>query len=116
MALHLIGETNDVDPVTMATLALTATERATVTVFLNVFTRAPTTLAVTGATLARIAPGRVEIALGVGSPVFVERWNGIPYRGLHDRLRDTLRFRGITVTDAMTMAAFRRRRMSSAVR
>jgi probable F420-dependent oxidoreductase len=92
-----IGETNDVDPVIIATLALGATERAKVALFLNVFTRAPTTLAVAAATLARLAPDRVEIALGVGSPVFVERWNGIPYRDLYARLRDTLRFLRMTL-------------------
>ena len=36
--------------------------------------------------------------LGVGSPLFVERWNGIPYRRLHARLRDTLRFLRIALT------------------
>ena len=101
-----IGETNDVDPVAMATLALTATEHTTATVFLNVFTRAPTTLAVTAATLARLAPGRVEIALGVGSPVFVERWNGIPHQQLYARLRDTLRFLRVALAGGRVRETF----------
>jgi probable F420-dependent oxidoreductase len=87
-----VGEVNDVDVVTAATLAATGTRRAHIGVFLNVFTRAPSTLAMTASTLARLAPGRAEVVLGIGSPLFVERWNGIPYRETHARLRDTLRF------------------------
>jgi probable F420-dependent oxidoreductase len=87
-----IGEVDSIDAVTAATLAALGSGRATVSLFLNTFTRAPTTLAMTASTLAHLAPGRAEVALGVGSPMFVEQWNGIPYRGLHARLRDTLRF------------------------
>jgi len=87
-----IGEVNDVDAVSAATLAAVGTEHARIGLFLNTFTRAPSTLAMTASTLAWLAPGRAQIALGVGSPLFVERWNGIPYRRLHDRLRDVFRF------------------------
>lgn len=87
-----IGEIDDVDAVTAAVLAATSTTTARIGVFVNVFTRAPSTLAMTAASLAHLAPGRVQIVLGVGSPLFAERWNGIPYTRLGDRLRDTLRF------------------------
>jgi probable F420-dependent oxidoreductase len=87
-----VGEVNDVDAVSSATLAAIGTEQARIGVFLNVFTRAPGTLAMTASTLARLARGRAEIALGVGSPLFVDAWNGIPYRQLHARLRDTFHF------------------------
>ena len=87
-----VGEINDVDAVTAAALATVGTHTADIGVFVNVFTRAPTTLAMTAATLAHLAPGRVQIVLGVGSPLFVERWNGIAFRRLLPRLRDTLRF------------------------
>ncbi len=87
-----IGEIDDVDAVTAAVLATTGTTQARIGVFVNVFTRAPSTLAMTASSLARLAPGRVQIVLGVGSPLFAERWNGIPYTRLADRLRDTLRF------------------------
>jgi alkanesulfonate monooxygenase SsuD/methylene tetrahydromethanopterin reductase-like flavin-dependent oxidoreductase (luciferase family) len=32
------------------------------------------------------------MVLGVASPLLVERWNGIPYHRLHDRLSDVLHF------------------------
>jgi probable F420-dependent oxidoreductase len=87
-----VGEVNDVDAVTAATMAAIGTQNADVGVLLNTFTRAPTTLAMTASTLARVAPGRIYIVLGVASPLLIERWNGIPYRRTHERLRDVLRF------------------------
>jgi probable F420-dependent oxidoreductase len=87
-----VGEVNDLDAVTTATLAVVGTEHVSIGVFFNAFTRAPSTLAMTASTLAQLAPGRVEVVLGVGSPLFVESWNGIPYRRLHARLKDVLRF------------------------
>jgi probable F420-dependent oxidoreductase len=87
-----IGELNGADAVSAATLAAVGTNEAQIGVFINVFTRAPTVLAMTAATLAQIAPGRVQLVLGVGSPLFVERWNGIPFDRTFTRLRDTLRF------------------------
>src|SRR5579864_7205659 len=74
-----VGEVNDVDAVSTATLAATGTAHVRIGMFLNTFTRAPSVLAMSASTLAALAPGRAEVALGVGSPVFVERWNGIPY-------------------------------------
>jgi len=94
-----VGEVNDVDAVSAATLAAIGTDRARIALFCNVFTRAPTTLAMTASTLAQLAPARAEIVLGVGSPLFVERWNGIPYRSVHERLRDTLRFLRLALAD-----------------
>jgi probable F420-dependent oxidoreductase len=87
-----IGELNGADAVSAATLAAVGTNEAQIGVFVNVFTRAPTVLAMTAASLAQIAPGRVQLVLGVGSPLFVERWNGIPFDRTFTRLRDTLRF------------------------
>src|SRR5579863_659933 len=101
-----VGEVNDVDAVSAATLAATGTERAQIALFCNVFTRAPTTLAMTASTLAQLAPGRTQIVLGVGSPLFVERWNGIPYRSLHERLRDTLRFLRLALAEGRVNEQF----------
>ncbi len=86
------GEVNRVDAVTVATLAAVGTRAAQIGVLLNVFTRASTTLALTAATLAAVAPGRANVVLGVASPLLVERWAGIPYRQPFAHLRDTLRF------------------------
>jgi probable F420-dependent oxidoreductase len=87
-----IGELNGADAVSAATLAAAGTTDAQIGVFVNVFTRAPTVLAMTAASLAQIAPGRVQLVLGVGSPLFVERWNGIRFDRTFTRLRDTVRF------------------------
>jgi len=101
-----IGEVNDVEAISPATMAAQATKHAQIAVFLNVFTRAPTILAMTASTLARLAPERTQIVLGVGSPMFVERWNGIPYRDVHSRLSDTLRFLRITLAGGRIRAEF----------
>ena len=87
-----IGEVNTFDAVTATAMAAIGTERAEISVLLNTFTRAPTTLAMTASTLARVAGGRLNVILGVASPLLVERWNGISYRQPHARLRDVLRF------------------------
>jgi probable F420-dependent oxidoreductase len=87
-----VGEVNDIDAVTAATLAASGTKRADIGVLLNAFTRAPGTLAMTAASLGHLAPGRVNIVLGVASPLLVERWNGIPYARPAARLTDVLRF------------------------
>ena len=87
-----VGEVNGIDAVTAATLVATATDRVDIGVVLNTFTRAPSTLAMTAASLAQVAGGRVHVVLGVASPLLVERWAGIPYVRLHERLRDVLRF------------------------
>jgi probable F420-dependent oxidoreductase len=87
-----IGEVNNLDAVASTALVASGTEQAAIGVLLNVFTRAPTTLAMTAATLAALAPGRMHIVLGAASPLLVERWNGIPYRRPLAQVRDCLHF------------------------
>ncbi len=69
-----------------------ATKHAEVAAVLNVYTRAPSTLAMTAAALADLAPGRVAIILGVASPLLVARYNGMPYEQPLTRLQDVTRF------------------------
>jgi probable F420-dependent oxidoreductase len=57
-----------------------------------VFTRGPGLLAMTIASIAEAAPGRVSVGLGASSQPVVERWNGISYEQPYARTRDTLRF------------------------
>jgi probable F420-dependent oxidoreductase len=57
-----------------------------------VFTRGPGLLAMTVASIAEAAPGRVSVGLGASSQPVVERWNGIAYERAYARTRDTLRF------------------------
>ena len=100
-----VGEVNHVDAVSAATLAATGTDRTEIPLFCNVFTRAPTTLAMTASTLAQHAPG-AEIVPRGRPPLFVEGWNGIPYRSVHQRLRDTLRFLRLAMAEGRVNEQF----------
>jgi len=57
-----------------------------------VFTRGPGLLAMSGATLAGLAPGRFVLGIGTSSPAVVERWNAIEFARPYQRTRDMLRF------------------------
>jgi probable F420-dependent oxidoreductase len=87
-----VGEVNQLDAVVPAVLAASGTSSTGIATVLNVFTRAPTTVAMTAAALGDLAPGRVEVVLGASSPLLVERWSGIPYQRPLARVRDHLRF------------------------
>jgi probable F420-dependent oxidoreductase len=62
------------------------------TAIAGTFTRGPALLAMNGATLADLAPGRFVLGIGVSSPAIVTDWNGIPLERPYQRARDTLRF------------------------
>jgi probable F420-dependent oxidoreductase len=57
-----------------------------------VFTRGPALLAMSAATLAEAAPGRVAIGIGSSSPAIVADWNGLAFERPYARTRDVLRF------------------------
>jgi probable F420-dependent oxidoreductase len=57
-----------------------------------VYTRGPGLLAMSGATLASLAPGRFVLGIGTSSPAVVERWNGIEFARPYQRALDMLRF------------------------
>jgi probable F420-dependent oxidoreductase len=57
-----------------------------------VYTRGPALLAMTAATLAEAAPGRVAVGIGASSPAIVADWNGLAFDRPFARTRDTLRF------------------------
>lgn len=59
---------------------------------LPVQTRGPALLAMTVASLAEAAPGRVVVGIGSSGPPFVTRINGIPFEHPYRQVRDTLRF------------------------
>jgi probable F420-dependent oxidoreductase len=86
------GEVGNTDAVVPAALVASATRHSAVAVVLNVYTRAPTALAMSAATMGDVAPGRCAIVLGASSPLFVERWNGIPFTRPVARMRDVLGF------------------------
>jgi len=87
-----VGEVNSANAIALAALAAAGSTTADIGVLVNVFTRSPTLLAMSGWTLGHLAPGRAHLVLGVASPLLVERWNGIEYHRLADRLADSLRF------------------------
>lgn len=62
------------------------------TAIVPVFTRGPALLAMSGATLAGLAPGRFVLGIGTSSPSVVQRWNGIEFTRPYQRARDMLRF------------------------
>jgi probable F420-dependent oxidoreductase len=49
-------------------------------------------MAMSAASLAEAAPGRVVIGVGTSSDVIVERWNDIPFEQPYQRTRDVVRF------------------------
>jgi len=87
-----VGEVNAFDAVVPATTIACNTESIMIAALFNVYTRAPTNVALSGAGLAHLAPGRVALVLGASSPLLVQRWNGIPHVHPYDRVRDYLRF------------------------
>lgn len=86
-----IGETVGSDAIATMTLVLSATTRlAVASGVLPLQTRTPTVLAMAAATLARIAPGRVGLGIGLSSPVIVGDWNGLRYSSSLDQLREAV--------------------------
>ena len=62
------------------------------TAILSAYTRGPGLMAMSAATLAEAAPGRVVIGIGASSDVIVERWNDIPFVKPFQQTRDMVRF------------------------
>jgi probable F420-dependent oxidoreductase len=58
----------------------------------GIYNRGPALLAMNGATLASLAPGRFVLGIGVSSAVVVTDWNCVPLDRPYQRARDTLRF------------------------
>jgi probable F420-dependent oxidoreductase len=87
------GESDWRDGITPLAVAAAAAPSLRVgTAVLPVTTRGPALLAMTAASLASAAPGRVVIGVGASSPLFVQDWNGVPYERPVERVRDTVRF------------------------
>ena len=55
---------------------------------LNVFSRTPTLMAQSAATLDMLSRGRALLGLGTSSSIVVEQWNGMPFRRPLRRLRE----------------------------
>jgi probable F420-dependent oxidoreductase len=61
------------------------------TAIVPAFTRGPALIAQSSAALAQVSGGRFVLGLGTSSDVIVEKWNGIPFDGPYQRVRDTVR-------------------------
>jgi probable F420-dependent oxidoreductase len=62
------------------------------TAIVPIYTRGPGLLAMSGATLAGLTPGRFVLGIGTSSPVVVQQWNAAELARPYQRARDMLRF------------------------
>ena len=62
------------------------------TAIVPAYTRGPGLMAMSVASLAEAAPGRVAFGIGTSSNVIVERWNAIPFEKPYQQTRDMVRF------------------------
>jgi probable F420-dependent oxidoreductase len=101
-----LGESMASDAVALLAMASVAAPSLRLgTSVLPVSTRAPGLLAMSAATLAGLAPGRVSIGIGASSPAVVVDRGGVAYERPIARTRDVARFlrralRGERVTEA----------------
>lgn len=87
------AETNGVDAFTPLALAAGWSDWLRLgTAIAGLYTRGPALLAMSGATLANLAPGRFVLGIGTSSQVIVEEWNDIELARPYQRSRDMLRF------------------------
>ena len=88
-----LGESVGADAVALLAMAsVVAPSLQLGTAVLPAMTRAPGLLAMSAATLAGLAPGRVSIGVGASSPGLVQDWYGGTYDRPVARVRDTVRF------------------------
>lgn len=87
------AEVNGTDAFTPLVLAAQwASELRLGTAIAPIYTRGPALLAMSGAALAGLAPGRFVLGIGTSSPAVVERWNAAELARPYQRARDMLRF------------------------
>jgi probable F420-dependent oxidoreductase len=87
------SEVNGTDAFTPLVLAAQwASELRLGTAIAPVYTRGPGLLAMSGAALAGLAPGRFVLGIGTSSEVVVERWNAVEFAQPYQRASDMLRF------------------------
>lgn len=76
--------------VTLGAIARTTSSIQLGTGIANVFSRSPTLLAMSAATLDELSDGRTILGLGVSSPPLIEQWHGTEYERPLRRLRETI--------------------------
>ena len=87
------AELNGVDAFTPLVLASQWTDQLRLgTAIAGFYTRGPSLLAMSAATVADLAPGRFVLGIGTSSEVVVQQWNDLPFDRPSQRAKDTLRF------------------------
>jgi F420-dependent oxidoreductase-like protein len=86
-----LSEAYSFDAVSIAGAVAQATTRLEIgTGVLNVFSRTPSLLAMTAATLDYLSGGRFTLGLGASGPQVIEGFHGVPYDQPVERVRDTI--------------------------
>jgi probable F420-dependent oxidoreductase len=87
------AEVNGADAFTpLAAASQWSSELRLGTAIAPIFTRGPGLLAMSGATLASLAPGRFVLGIGTSTPIVVQQWNAAEFTQPYQRARDMLRF------------------------
>ena len=87
------AEVNGTDAFTpLAAAAQWSSELRLGTAIAPIFTRGPGLLAMSGATMAALAPGRFVLGIGTSTPIVVQQWNAVEFTRPYQRARDMLRF------------------------
>jgi F420-dependent oxidoreductase-like protein len=86
-----LSEAYSFDAVSIAGAVAASTTRLQIgTGILNVFSRTPSLLAMTAATLDHLSGGRFTLGLGASGPQVIEGFHGVPYDQPVERVRDTI--------------------------
>lgn len=86
------GEVSGADAFTPLAFIVGATTRLRVaTGVVPIQTRTPVVLGLTAATLARAAPGRVALGIGISSRIIVGDWHGLPFTRSLVQVREAVR-------------------------
>ena len=84
-----IPEVVGTDAFTLMTAMVGVTTRLHVgTGIVPIFTRTPSLMAMTAASIAQLAPGRVRVGLGISTPNIIQNWHGMAYDKPLARLRE----------------------------
>ena len=85
-----VGEVSGADAATAASVVASTTRSARVGMVWNVYLRSTALSAMTIGALADAAPGRVDVAFGVSSPLLVEQWHGVRFERPVERMVEML--------------------------
>lgn len=89
--LVTVSEAYSLDAVSKLGFLAARTERiALVSAILPLYSRTPTLLAMTAATLDAISGGRFELGIGASGPQVIEGFHGVPYSAPLARTRETI--------------------------